>query len=598
MHVTSLARLFGFSTLVFAFGAGCASTEEAPPPDASVRLRAVVEEFFDAHLALNPLEATFIGDHRFDADLGRTASLEYVDDMRALSEGALASARAIDVANLSDGERVVLEVFIRERELFLAGLAFPSWLLPMHQMGSMALAVAELGSGEGAQPLASAADHDAWLKRAAQFPTWVDDAIARMTEGLARGVTQPRVAMQKTVAQLDALIVENVDDALFLAPTKKLVDLPEEERVRLMQAYRATYTELLRPAYSRLRDFLRDTYVPGCRDSVGWSALPDGERWYAYMVEKNTTTTLTPDEIHALGEQEVARIKGEMDEVRIAVGFDGDLPAFFAHLREDPKYVFSSPEELFQAYVDLKKRIDAALPTLFSDFPKADYEVRAVEAFRAASAAGAEYRAPSEDGSRPGIFYVNTHNLAAQPRYGIETLSLHEAAPGHHFQIAIQQELTHLPRFRRFADYNAYSEGWALYAESLGRELGLFQDPMQYYGRLNDEQLRAMRLVVDTGLHAKGWTRERAVQFMLDNSSLAPSDVEAEVDRYMVWPGQALGYKVGQFRIRAMRERAERELGAKFDVRTFHSVVLRDGAMPLDVLDRRIDRYIASEKVK
>jgi uncharacterized protein (DUF885 family) len=596
MHRTPRFGIRSFLLALFTLGSACASTETAPPVDASARLRHIVEDYYERYLRLNPLEATFIGDHRFDAELGRTASLEYVEDMRALSEGALASAHALDVEKLDESERVVLEVFVRERELFLEGQAFPGWLLPINQMGSMALVIAELGSGEGAQPFATIAEHEIWLQRAAQFPIWVDDAIARMREGLERGVTQPRVAMEKTVAQIDALIVENIADALFMAPTKSLTGFADAERTRLENAYRLTYGTLLRPAYTKLLHFLRDTYVPGCRETVGWSSLPDGGRWYAHLVQKNTTTTLTPDEIHTLGENEVARILDEMNQVRTTVGFAGDLPAFFAHLREDPRYTFSSPEELFQAYVDLKKRIDLALPRLFSDFPKADYEVRAVEAFRAESAAGAEYRAPSEDGSRPGIFYVNTHNLAAQPRYGVETLSLHEAAPGHHFQIAIQQELTHLPRFRRFADYNAYSEGWALYAESLGKELGLFADPMQYYGRLNDEQLRAMRLVVDTGLHAKGWSRERAVRYMIENSSLAPSDVEAEVDRYMVWPGQALGYKVGQTRIRAMRERAERELGARFDVRAFHSVVLRDGAMPLDVLDRRIDRFIAREK--
>jgi uncharacterized protein (DUF885 family) len=292
----------------------------------------------------------------------------------------------------------------------------------------------------------------------------------------------------------------------------------------------------------------------------------------------------------------VARIRAEMLAVKDQVGFKGDLDAFFTFLENDPQFYFTREQDLLDAYQQVKQRIDALLPRLFADFPKADYEIRPVEAFRAASAAGGSYQAPSADGKRPGIFYINTHNLRAQPKFGMETLSLHEAAPGHHFQIAIQQELTGLPRFRRFNGYVSYSEGWALYSESLGKELGVFTDPYQWYGRLADEMLRAMRLVVDTGLHAKGWSREQAIRYMLDNSSMAESDVVAEVERYMVWPGQALGYKLGQLRIAELRARAQAALGDRFDVREFHGQVLRDGALPMDVLSAKIDRWIASKK--
>lgn len=286
-----------------------------------------------------------------------------------------------------------------------------------------------------------------------------------------------------------------------------------------------------------------------------------------------------------------------MDKVKEQVGFQGDREAFFTFLETDPQFYFTKGADLVQAYRVLKLRIDASLPKLFSVFPRADYEVREVEAFRAQSSAGAFYEQPSADGSRPGIFYVNTFNLKAQPKFGMETLSLHEASPGHHFQVAIQQELEGVPRFRRFgSDYTAYVEGWALYAEYLGRELGMFADPYQWFGRLNDEQLRAMRLVVDTGLHAKGWTREQAIQYMLDNSTLAGSDVVSEVERYIAWPGQALGYKVGDLRIQGLRRRAEAELGAKFDVRDFHREVLSDGAVPMDVLEAKISRWIAARK--
>jgi uncharacterized protein (DUF885 family) len=314
-------------------------------------------------------------------------------------------------------------------------------------------------------------------------------------------------------------------------------------------------------------------------------------------VQEHTTTQMTADEIHQLGLGEVKRILGEMDQVRQQVGFKGDLPAFFTYLKTDPKFYYTNGADLLRDYGTLKTRIDAALPRLFSVFPKADYEVREVEPFRAESAAGASYQGPSADGSRPGIFYVNTYDLKAQPKYGMETLSLHEAAPGHHFQVSIQQELTGIPKFRRFGgDYTAYVEGWALYAESLGKELGMFTDPYQWFGRLNDEQLRAMRLVVDTGLHAKGWTREQAIRYMLDNSTLAESDVTSEVERYIAWPGQALGYKIGDLALQQLRRKAEAELGPKFDVRDFHREVLSDGAVPMDVLEAKVERWVDARR--
>jgi uncharacterized protein (DUF885 family) len=411
-------------------------------------------------------------------------------------------------------------------------------------------------------------------------------------------VVQPRPVMEKVLPQLEAMIAATPAESLFFAPVKAFPEgIGAGDRERLMAAYTVAIRDEVTPAFVRLRDFIRDEYLPKTRDTVAWSALPDGAAWYAFYVQEHTTTTMTADEIHQLGLSEVQRILGEMDKVRQTVGFEGDLDAFFTFLETDPRFYFTAGADLVQGYRDLKLRIDAALPKLFSLFPKADYEVREVEAFRAQSAAGASYQQPSADGSRPGIFYVNTYNLKAQPKFGMETLSLHEASPGHHFQTTIQQELEDLPRFRRFGgDYTAYVEGWALYAEYLGKELGLFTDPYQWFGRLNDEQLRAMRLVVDTGLHAKGWTREQAIQYMLDNSTLAESDVVSEVERYIAWPGQALGYKVGDLALQALRRKAEATLGPKFDVRDFHREVLSDGAVPLDVLKAKIDRWIEARK--
>jgi len=414
---------------------------------------------------------------------------------------------------------------------------------------------------------------------------------------MSLGITLPKPAVAKVVPQLRGIVTATPQESIFWGPVKDLpADIPAAERQRISQAYATALSQEVLPAYARLADFFERDYLPAARTTVGWSDLPDGAAWYRWRIRGATTMDLPPEQIHELGLKEVARIRAEMLAVKEQVGFKGDLDAFFKHLEDDPQFYFNDEQELLDAYRDVKRRIDALLPKLFSDFPKADYEIRPVEAFRAASAAGGSYQAPSAEGTRPGIFYINTHILRAQPRFGLETLSLHEAAPGHHFQIAIQQELTDLPRFRRFNNYVSYAEGWALYAESIGKELGVFTDPYQWYGRLSDEMLRAMRLVVDTGLHSKGWTREQAIRYMLDNSSMAESDVTAEVERYIVWPGQALGYKLGQLRISALRARAQAALGEKFDVREFHSQVLRDGAIPMDVLSAKIDRWIAAQR--
>jgi uncharacterized protein (DUF885 family) len=559
------------------------------------RLDALYERYFEELLQLNPLLATFIGDHRYDDRLPNFIGPDHRAAAKRMNDRYLAEVQAIDPSSLAPSERTSYDIFLRERLRTRAGERFPDHLLPLNQAGSLLTLMPSLGSGSNAQPFATAQDYENWLKRLDGLVPWMDQAIVNMREGMAKGVVQPRPVMEKVLPQLDAMIVAQPEDSAFYTPVKSFPDgIAAADRERLTREYTAAIRDELVPAYRRLRDFVRDEYLPKTRATVAWSALPDGEAWYAFQAQEHTTTTMTAGEIHQLGLGEVARILGEMDQVRQTVGFKGDLQAFFTHLETDPQFYFTDGAELLQGYRDLKLRIDAALPKLFSVFPKADYEVREVEAFRAQSAAGASYQQPSADGSRPGIFYVNTFNLKAQPKFGMETLSLHEASPGHHFQIAIQQELEGVPRFRRFGgDYTAFVEGWALYAEYLGKELGLFQDPYQWFGRLNDEQLRAMRLVVDTGLHAKGWSREQAIQYMLDNSTLAESDVVSEVERYIAWPGQALGYKVGDLRIQALRRQAEAALGEKFDVRDFHREVLSDGAVPMDVLATKVDRWIA-----
>jgi uncharacterized protein (DUF885 family) len=573
----------------------CATTPAAKSPDAA--LNALVEEYFDRQLELSPMNATAIGDSRYDDRLDETTSPGFREKTLAIERAFLDRAHRIDAARLSPGARITYDIFTAERELALQGARFPEELTPLNQMGGIPMDLAVYGSGSGPQPFVTPADFDRFLKRLRQLPRWVDGAIAMLREGTSRGVTLPQPAVRKIIPQLRELAPATVEQSVFWTPVKQMPStFPASDRERITAGYAAALKNEVLPAYARLADFFERDYLPAARTTVGWSDLPDGRAWYAWRIHGATTMTLSADEIHELGLREVARIRGEMLAVKDQVGFKGDLDAFFKYLEEDPRFYFSNEAELLGAYRDVKQRIDALLPKLFSDFPKADYEIRPVEAFRAASAAGGSYQPPSADGKRPGIFYINTYNLKSQPKFGMETLSLHEAAPGHHFQISIQQELTDLPRYRRFNGYVAYSEGWALYAESIGKELGVFTDPYQWYGRLSDEMLRAMRLVVDTGLHSKGWTREQAIKYMLDNSSMAETDVVAEVERYIVWPGQALGYKLGQLHITALRAKAQAQLGEAFDVREFHSQVLRDGALPMDVLTAKIDRWIASKR--
>jgi uncharacterized protein (DUF885 family) len=577
---------------------GPAAQSSATASDTRQRLDALFENYFEDNLRANPLLATYIGDHRYDDQLPNSIGPQYLAAAHALNQKYLAAIRALDPEALSPADRISYDIFLYERERDARGERFPFHLLPINQAGSLLTVMPALGSGTNAQPFATVADYERWLQRLGGLAVWMDQAVVNMREGVTRGVVQPRAVMEKVLVQLDAMVVPQAQDSQYYAPLGRFpADFSAADRERLTAAYTRTLDGTLLPAYMRLRDFVRDEYLPQSRSSVAWTALPDGQAWYAFYVQEHTTTNLTPDEIHVLGLGEVKRILGEMDQVRQQVGFKGDLEAFFTFLETDPQFYFTQGSDLLAGYRTLKARIDAVLPGLFSVLPKADYEVREVEAFRAQSAAGAYYQQASADGSRPGVFYVNTYNLKAQPKFGMETLSLHEAAPGHHFQVSIQQELAGVPRFRRFGgDYTAYVEGWALYAESLGKELGLFTDPYQWFGRLNDEQLRAMRLVVDTGLHAQGWTREQAIRFMLDNSTMAESDVVSEVERYIAWPGQALGYKVGDLRIQGLRHRAAQALGPKFDLRDFHREVLSDGAVPLDVLEAKVDRWIAGRR--
>ncbi len=454
-----------------------------------------------------------------------------------------------------------------------------------------------MGSGKGAHPFKTVKDYEDFLHRIDGFVVWVNQAIVNMKEGIQKGYVQPKVVMEKVLPQLQAQVVENPEESLFWEPIKSFSGkFHKIDRARLMNEYTKAIQNKIVPAYRSLHDYIRDDYMKHTRTTVGMSALPNGKAMYAYNVKTFTTTTLTPEEIHDRGLSEVKRIHDEMRKVMKEVGFEGDLKAFFEFMNNEKRFYFTKREDLVDGYTALKDKVRPLLPKLFDMMPKADYEVRAVEPFREKSASGGSYDAASPDGSRPGVFYVNAYDLSARPKWAMEALSLHEAAPGHHFQIAIQQEMEQLPRFRRFGGFGAYIEGWGLYAESLGKELGVYKDPYQYFGALNAELWRAIRLVVDTGLHAKDWTREDVLHYMYENAAVKEARAVSETERYIAAPGQALGYKVGQMKIRELRNRAEKALGDQFNVREFHNEILLTGSVPLDVLDGKIDRWIASKK--
>ena len=560
-------------------------------------LDTLLADWWEGELKNSPILATSIGDLRYNGQLVDTGTAGFRAADLAREKDFLQRIQGIDRTKLEGQDVLSYDIFRRDREEAIAAAKFPSWMLPVNQFGNLGSGFAQLGSGQSLQPFREVKHYDDFLARIARFPVLNDTMIANMREGMAAGIVQPKLIVEKAIPQYAAHVVEDPEKSVFWGPIAAMPEsFPPEERERLTAAYRAAITGTLVPAYAKMRDFLQTEYLPKARNTFGLGALPDGAAWYAHRVAAQTTTDLTPEQIHRFGLDEVARILSEMNKVREKVGFEGDLQAFFDHLETDDRFYFTSEEEALQAYRDQQAKIKTLLPKLFDIAPKTDYEVRPVEAFRAQSEAGASYQSPSPDGTRPGVFYLNTYNLRAQPNFLVDTLSIHEASPGHHFQISIQQEVEGLPAFRRFGGYTAFSEGWALYAESLGKELGVFTDPYQWYGRLSDEQLRAMRLVVDTGLHNFGWTRQQAIDYMLANSSMAESDVVAEVERYIVIPGQALAYKVGERVIRQLREEAERELGDRFDVRAFHRQVLTDGALPMDVLQTKIRAWIASQK--
>lgn len=582
---------------VIAQTAPAATPAEAP----AAQLKALFAASDEAQLKRNPIQGLFRGDLRYAGEFGDYITDAYYAAEKQAAVDDLAALLRIDRAALSPEDRISYDTFRFRRTDDLKG--FDPALLrtatdrPIDHFAGFQTFMPDLSSGEGAAPFKNVADYDANLKRLAGYVVLLDRSIGRMRQGLADGVTNPKLVMANVVGQLDALIAEGVEGSTFYKPIRKFPDtVPAADRTRLAAAYAAFIRDQLIPAHVRLRDFIRNDYLPRARDTVGLAQMPGGKAYYRYLVASTTTTDMTPEAIHALGLSEVARIKGEMEKVKAQAGFKGTLVEFNTFMRTDPRFAPATREAMRDDFLAIDKRVLAVVGRDFGVVPKSPLEIRPVPAYKEKTEAAGSYQGGTPDGSRPGVFYYDAYDLPSRFTWGYETLFLHEGIPGHHFQISLAQENVALPAFQRFGGNTAYVEGWALYSESLGYELGFYTDPYQNYGHLNDEMLRAMRLVVDTGIHNEGWSRDRAIAYMLDNSAMGKTDATAEVERYIAIPSQALAYKVGQLTIRRLRTKAEAALGAKFDVRAFHAQVLMSGALPMAVLETKIDDWIAATK--
>ncbi len=565
------------------------------------RLAALFAADDEANLKRNPLSALFRGDMRYADQFGDFISDQYFAGERRAAEDNLAALSGVDRAKLNSTDQIAYDVFKQNQNDAIKGLSKEimdvTVVRPLNHFFGFHTFYPTFASGKGAAPFKTAADYDNNLKRHKEFIVLMDRSIDRFRQGMASGVFETKLTITNVIDQLNTQLAQKTEESPYYGPVLQFpADFSEADKTRLTAEYHEAVEKGLYPANARLRDFLRDSYLPLAREQVGLSAMKGGDVLYQYLIEQTTTLPMKADEIHQLGLSEVTRIKTGMEAIKKEVGFKGTLPEFFEHLRTDPKFKPASREGLTQGYYDIGKKVDTVIGQQFKVIPKAPLEIKPYEEFREKYEAGGSYQNGTPDGKRPGIFYFNAYDLPSRTTPGMTTLYLHEGAPGHHFQIMLAQENEALPAFMRFGGNTAYVEGWALYAETLGYDMGLFKDPYQRFGTLSDEMLRAMRLVVDTGLHSKGWTREQAIDYMLANSDMGKTDATAEVERYIAIPSQALAYKIGALTIQRLKKKSQDALGKKFDVREFHNQVLNTGALPLTVLEKKIDDWIAASK--
>ncbi len=600
--MVSRARLIPLGLLLLA--AGCQRTAQPPAPvqaaapsarAAAIELKRVLERYFAAYLALNPTQASAIGDRHLDAQLENSVSLQYLADSLALERGALAELNLVPAAILDADARLNFDIFKFEREAAIQGFVYPQELLPVNPFEGMPQDFAQMGSGGGVHSFADLKGYEDWLSRIDAFEAWSRQAIDNLREGERRGYTLPRVLVDRLLPQLAELGQDRIGNPFYRPLNMFPSGISAANRTDISQRLNTAIKNRVLPAYRNLHDFLRNEYLPRARASAGLNELPMGEAWYAYCVRRATTTSMTPAQVHALGAAEVERVRARLLDAAAQSGFAGNLPAFIEFLARDARFYFQSAQELLDVYGALKTQVTAAAPALFAAAPAADLQILAMPDFRHAGAPAVAYDPGIADGRHAALLYVNTADLPSRPRFAVSALFLHEGIPGRHLQSALQRQRTDLPRFRRFGAVDAFVQGWAAYSESLGDELGVNADPYQRVGALFGELRRAARLVADTGLHAKGWSRRQGIDYLRAQLPISDGEASIEVDRMLALPGRALAGMVGELRFKALRVRAQTALGPRFDIREFHGALLNEGSLPLEVLDAKMDRWIKSK---
>ena len=574
----------------------CSAPQQKTESDNTQKLDSLLHSYYEDQLKLFPVAATTLGDNRYNDLYPNTISQAYIKELRQFYTTYKSKLEKYNREALSENDKMNYDVLQWECNIGMENRNFREELIPINQVNSNHLLIPPMADGTGVQPFVTIKDYDNWLKRLDGYLVWLDTAQANMRFGMKHGYVIPKYLAKKVVSQFGDFDHGIVEEHLFYKPIKKMpADFPEDDKKRLTIAYADMVKNKIMPAYKKMKDFLVNEYIPNCTEKAAISETALGRPYYDFLVKLHTTTSLTAEQIFELGEKEVARISAEMEMVKNEIGFQGDLKTFLKQINSDKKLMpFTKPEEVLDNFQKIYDRMKPNLVKLFDKTPKTKFEIRRVPAF-IESTASANYLQGSNDGTRPGIFYVPVPNVKEYNVLMDEALFLHEAIPGHHYQCSLQAENTELPEFRRTLIYNAYCEGWALYTESLGRELGLYTDPYQYFGMLNQEMHRALRLVLDVGLHTKGWTREQAIQYSNDHEASPEQATISEIERYIGMPGQALSYKIGQLKIRELRTRAEQQLGTKFNIAEFHDLILSQGCLPLNVLENKVDSWIAGK---
>ena len=558
------------------------------------KLYALFDAEWERGLENSPISASYQRDNRAN-DKWDDISLTAIEKRFQETKVAYEKIKKIDRSKLSKQDKLNYDLFKKNYEQSIEGYKFRRFLFPMNQRGGI-----QTGHQiTRALSFATVKDYEDWIARLNAFPVYMDQTIALMKEGIRVKHLGTREVLSRIPSQIDFQIVTDYRTSPWYAPFKKFpASFSEADKKRLSSAGVKAVGDKIVPAYKKLKKFFVDEYLPASFEKAGIWQIPNGREYYAFSARSFTTTDMTPDEIHEKGLSEVARIRSEMEAIRMKVGFKGNLKEFFDHLRTDPKYFYKTPQELLDAYRAISKKIDPEVPKVIKTMPRMPYGVIPIPDEIAPDTTTAYYNRPAPDGTRAGYYYVNLYKPETRPKWEMMALSIHEAVPGHHLQIALQQELGEVPNFRKFGGFTAFVEGWALYSESLGEEMGLYEDPLDKFGQLTYEMWRAVRLVVDTGMHHKEWSRQRAIDYFAENAPKTMNDIENEIDRYISWPGQALAYKIGELKIKELRAKATRELGDKFDLREFHDVVLLSGAIPLDLLENNVDQWIAEIKKK